>query len=258
MDSADIDALRLSAGLPRAESRDAYLLRLDDMIGRGRRLRGMLRRAPEDRDALVGARTWQHECESIVTALSGGSKSHWLSRAYSDALLVRADGQALERADVGDIVDRIVGVLEQAARSLAAAGSAASPPAQPPPPHRFDFVHNRDLRPVLEQAYVESRAALGRREFERALATTCGILEAIITDALVHVRNADAADIAALSFEDRIAAAERAGLMRSACARLSPAARLYRDGGNRIVVERDARVAGQVLHVVMRDLNPGR
>lgn len=236
---------------------DAYLLHLDDVIGRGRQLCGTLRRAPEDREALAGARIWQHDCESIVTALSGGSKSHWLSRAYSDALLVRADGQALERADVGDIVDRIVGVLEQAARSLAAAGSAASSPAEPPPPHRFDFVHNRDLRPVLEQAYVESRDALERREFERALATTCGILEAIITDALAHVRYA-AADIAALSFEDRIAAAERAGLITSACARLPPAARSYRDGGDRTVVERDARMAGQVLHVVLRDLNPGR
>ncbi|PYR22032.1 MAG: hypothetical protein DMF98_20985 [Acidobacteria bacterium] len=236
---------------------DAYLLHLDDVIGRGRQLCGTLRRAPEDREALAGARIWQHDCESIVTALSGGSKSHWLSRAYSDALLVRADGQALERADVGDIVNRIVGVLEQAARSLAAAGSAASSPAEPPPPHRFDFVHNRDLRPVLEQAYVESRDALERREFERALATTCGILEAIITDALAHVRYA-AADIAALSFEDRIAAAERAGLITSACARLPPAARSYRDGGDRTVVERDARMAGQVLHVVLRDLNPGR
>jgi hypothetical protein len=235
---------------------DAYLLRLDDVIGRGRQLCGTLRRAPEDRDALAGARIWQHDCESIVTALSGGSKSHWLSRAYSDALLVRATGQALERADVGDIVERIVGVLQQAARSLADAGSAAGSPAEPPP-RRFDFVHNRDLAPVLERAYVESREALERREFELALATTCALLEAIITDALAHARYA-AADIAALSFEDRIAAAERAGLITSACARLPPAARSYRDGGDRTVVERDARIAGQVLHVVMRDLNPGR
>ena len=235
---------------------DAYLLRLDDVIGRGRQLRGTLRRAPEDHDALAGARIWQHDCESIVTALSGGSKSHWLARAYSDALLVRANGQALERADVGDIVDRIVGVLQQAARSLADAGSAAWSPAEPPP-RRFDFVHNRDLGPVLERAYAESREALERREFELALATTCALLEAIITDALAHARYA-AADIAALSFEDRIAAAERAGLITSACARLPPAARSYRDGGDRTVVERDARMAGQVLHVVMRDLNPGR
>ena len=217
---------------------DAYLLRLDDVAGRGRRLRGALRRTPDDRAALAAARIWQHDCESMVGALSGGSKSHWLSRAYSDALLVRARGTALEQADVGDIVDRIVGVLEQAAR--------------------FDFVHDRDLRPVVEQAYVESRDALDRQEYEAALATTCGILEAIITDALAHVRAADAADLAALSFADRIAAAERAGLIRGACARLPAAALRYRDGGAVVISERDARVAGQVLNVVMRDLNPGR
>ena len=234
---------------------DAYLLRLDDVAGRGRRLRGALRRTPDDGEALAAARIWQHDCESMVRALSGGSKSHWLSRAYSDALLVRARGTALEQADVGDIVDRIVGVLEQAARSLAGVRGAAAPP---PEPHRFDFVHDRDLRPVVEQAYVESRDALDRQEYEAALATTCGILEAIITDALAHVRDAGAADVPRLSFPERIAAAERAGLISGACARLPAAARNYRDGGDCTVSERDARVAGQVLHVVMRDLNPGR
>jgi hypothetical protein len=225
------------------------------VAGRGRRLRSALRQAPDDREALAAARIWQHDCESMVGALSGGSKSHWLSRAYSDALLVRAGGTALERADVGDIVDRIVGVLEQAARSLASAPVAA---ASPPEPHRFDFVHDRDLRPVVERAYVESRDALDRQEYEAALVTTCGILEAIITDALAHVRAAEAADVAALSFADRIAEAERAGLIRAACARLPAAALKYRDGGAVDISERDARVAGQVLHVVMRDLNPGR
>src|SRR2546430_2322849 len=116
----------------------------------------------------------------------------------------------------------------------------------------------RELRPVLEDAYVESRDALDRRDYELSLATTCGILEAIITDALAHARNGDATHIAALSFAERIAAAERAGLIRGACSRLPDVARTYRDGGDRLVVERDARVAGQVLHVVMRDLNPGR
>jgi hypothetical protein len=111
---------------------------------------------------------------------------------------------------------------------------------------------------VLEDAYAESRAALDRRDYELSLATTCGILEAIITDALAHARTGDAKEIAALSFTDRIAAAQHAGLIRGACARLPQVARAYRDGGERLIVERDARVAGQVLHVVMRDLNPGR
>jgi hypothetical protein len=266
-----------SSDVPGPESRDAFRRRLDDVIRRGRRTGAMLRAAPDDRDALAGARIWQHDCEAIVTALSGGSKSHWLSRAYSDALLVRHDGLALERADVADIVDRIAGVLEQAARSLDTQ-SAGWRPDEPPAPHRFDFVHDRDLRPVLEAAYGESRDALERRELERALATTCGILEAIITDALAHARTAESAAIAAMSFDDRIAAAEGAGLITGACARLPLSARRYRDAiepsdsdarsspplrravarEDAAVLERTARVAGQVLHVVMRDLNPGR
>ena len=69
-----------------------------------------------------------------------------------------------------------------------------------------------------------------------------------------------------MSFESRIAAAERAGLIRGGCARLPPVARGYReltdgDGALRpdvTVSEREARIAGQVLVVVMRDLDPGR
>jgi len=266
-----------SSDVPGPDSRDAFRRRLDDVIRGGRRVGAMLRAAPDDRDALAGARIWQHDCEAIVTALSGGSKSHWLSRAYSDALLVRRDGLALERADVGDIVDRIAGVLEQAARSFDTPG-AEWRPGEPPAPHRFDFVHDRDLRPVLEAAYDERRDALERRDLERALATTCGILEAIITDALAHARTDESAAIAAMSFDDRIAAAERAGLITGACARLPLPARRYRDAielsdsaarssppvrgavarEDAAVLERTARVAGQVLHVVMRDLNPGR
>ena len=69
-----------------------------------------------------------------------------------------------------------------------------------------------------------------------------------------------------MTFDSRIAAAEGAGLIRGGCARLPPVARSYRDltdaGGelrpDRTVSEREARLASQVLHVVMRDLDPGR
>ena len=72
--------------------------------------------------------------------------------------------------------------------------------------------------------------------------------------------------IADWSFETRLAVAERAGLIRGGCARLPAVARTYRDhsdadgesGPKTTVSERDARQAGQVLHVVMRDLDPGR
>ena len=68
------------------------------------------------------------------------------------------------------------------------------------------------------------------------------------------------------SFDDRITAAERKGLIHRGCARLPPVARRYRDltdadgqlRPDAAVSERDARVAGQVLRVVMRDLDPGR
>jgi hypothetical protein len=73
--------------------------------------------------------------------------------------------------------------------------------------------------------------------------------------------------IADWSFETRIAVAEKAGLIRGGCARLPPSARAYRDvadvdgaagSATTPISERDAKIARQVLHVVMRDLDPGR
>ena len=68
------------------------------------------------------------------------------------------------------------------------------------------------------------------------------------------------------AFETRLAVAEKAGLVRSGWARLPAVARSYRDRADAesnttpkvMVSERDARTTGQVLHVLMRDLNPGR
>ena len=64
----------------------------------------------------------------------------------------------------------------------------------------------------------------------------------------------------AMSFGERIAVAEKIGLIRGGCQRLPPIARTYRDAvdADRTVSERDAKVTRQVLHVVMRDLDPGR
>jgi hypothetical protein len=102
--------------------------------------------------------------------------------------------------------------------------------------------------------------------------TFCGILDAIITDALEHkganalsALGAPAGKIADWTFDTRITVAEKAGLTRSGCARLPQAARTYRNRmdpagevSNGIITESDARKTGQVLHVIMRDLNPGR
>jgi hypothetical protein len=126
---------------------------------------------------------------------------------------------------------------------------------------------------VVEQAYTDSRRALDQGDYDLALRTACGILEAIVTDALEHKglsalagSDAPAGKIADWPFQTRLAVAERAGLIRGGCARLPAVARTYRDhtdaggesGPAATVSERDARQAGQVLHVVMRDLDPGR
>ena len=141
------------------------------------------------------------------------------------------------------------------------------------PVRRFEFVHNTELRAVVAQAYSDSRRAFDQGRYGLALLTACGVLEAIVTDALEHkglgALGADdrpAGGIAEWSFEARLAAAEKAGLIRSGHARLPLVARRYRDlapadgepGPEGTVSERDARLAGQVLHVVMRDLDPGR
>ena len=302
------------------EQRDATLALLDRLIRRGRELHSTsaaLNGPPSDSRSAghSGPRSaeiqiWQADCAAAVNELSGGSKAHWLSRAYSNALLVRSpDGGAVVSADPAEIVDRILNVLEQAARSLSDLDATGAGAAAEPPPRRFAFVHDALLQPVLEQALVESGRAFDSGDYTRALMTTCGILEAIITDALrlarpepfdsplilspskderlaqdvlVAPRQAQGdpevarrvegrarsgqapvephdRPISDWSFEQRIAAAEQAGLIRGGCARLPAAARAYRDAPiGAAVTERDARLAAQVLRVVMRDLDPGR
>jgi hypothetical protein len=245
-------------------------------------VRALVRRGAGIRDALAAdasnpraqadARIWQRDCAAAITQLSGGSKAHWVSRAYSAALLVRSEsGGAILEARVADIVDRVIEVLDRAAQSLrqpdaVLASPLASPPAatsgaDAPAPRRFDFVHDQSLRPIVEAAFVESGRALDDGDYTRSLLTTCSVLEAVITDALCSAKaSAERGDdLRALSFADRIAAAEQLGLIRGGCARLPDAARNYRvPGAAAVVTQRDARVARQVLHVVLRDLDPGR
>jgi hypothetical protein len=247
-----------------------YLSQLDGLIRRGRELCELLGTDPTDAFAVTANRVWQQEVGVTINQLSGGSKAHWLAQLFSQAFLVRAtDGEAAEEAAPEKIVARLLGVLEQAVASLSRKDAAPvfSTPAEPPAPRRFEFVHNTGLRPVLEQAYSESRRALEQAHFDLSLRTSCGILEAIITDALgkkglsaLIVSGAPAGSIGDWSFDTRIAVAERAGLIRNGCTRLPAAARIYRDGTepSQPVSERDARRAAQVLNVIIRDLDPGR
>src|SRR6202051_1255512 len=159
-------------------------------IRRGRELRDTLAEDPTNKSALVANRSWQQDCGVAINQLSGGSKAHWLARLFSEAFLLRTtSGQVIEAVAPAEIVERLVSVLDQAVNSLshmgADQGASASPQAAPLP-HRFDFVHNAELRPVLEQAYADSRDALEQGTYGVALITSSGILEAIVTDALEH------------------------------------------------------------------------
>jgi hypothetical protein len=260
---------------------ETYVTHLNGLIRRGREARETLAKDPSDPAAIAATRAWQEDCGVTINQLSGGSKSHWLARSFSGAFLMRsADGRAAQGAPPAEIVNRMIDVLQQAIATLSgmevgtdASEFSPSAWAQAPAPRRFEFVHNSDIRPVLEQAYTDSRQALEQAHYDLALRTSCGILEAIVTDALefegpaaLAAKGAPAGRIADWSFQTRLAVAEKVGLIRSGCARLPAVARTYRDQAeasgesspNAGVSERDARVTGQVLHVVMRDLYPTR
>lgn len=250
---------------------EIYLGHLDGLIRRGCEVRNTLAADPSNLSAIAATRAWQEDCGVTINQLSGGSKAHWLARSFSQAFLMRsADGQAAEGAAPDQIVTRLLDVLEQAVAVLSQKdqGAISASSSQAPPPRRFEFVHNPELRPVVEQAYIESRRCFEQGHYDEALQTSCGILEAIVTDALEYkglsalaAAGAPAGNIADWSFETRLSVAEKANLIRGGGARLPPIARTYRShksDATAEVSERDARQTGQVLHVVMRDLDPGR
>lgn len=255
---------------------DTYLAHLDGLMGRGQQLSEMLDADAGDASVMAQTRRWQEDCGQIINQLSGGSKAHWLARAFSQAFLMRtAEGQAMQGAAPSDIVRQLMAVLGQAVSTLTHTTDAAiaSATAESPAPRRFEFVHNAEIRPVLESAYSDARAAVDKGDFQLALVTYCGILEAIVTDALesrgqpaMIALGAPAEKISDWPFETRLAIAEKAGLIRGGWVRLPASARTYRDHMDRpgdgipegATSEGDAKRAGQVLHVIMRDLNPSR
>ena len=103
---------------------DSNLSHLDGLIRRGRRLRETLAEDPSDKSALVANRAWQQDCGVAINQLSGGSKAHWLARSFSEAFLLRtASGQVIETVAPAEIVERLVGVLDQAVISLSRMGA---------------------------------------------------------------------------------------------------------------------------------------
>src|SRR6266436_730869 len=241
---------------------DSNLSHLDGLIRRGRQLRETLAGDSSNKSALVANHAWQQDCGVAINQLSGGSKAHWLARAFSEAFLMRTtSGQVIEAVAPAEIVERLMGVLDQAVISLsrmADGQNASESPQAAPPPHRFDFVRNPDLRPILEQAYPDGRRALEQGDFGLALVAYCGILETIVTDALENrtltklpVDGSSLAKITDWPFETRLAVAESAGLISGVWARLPNIARKYRDFAdaaqilNAQISEHDARRAMQ-------------
>lgn len=251
---------------------ESYQARLDSLIRRGHELSGILVSNPSDSFSVTTTRVWQQDCGTIVNELSGGSKAHWLARSFSQALLFRSEtGHAVDEISPDQIIERLLAVLGQAHASLSNTNALAlsSGPNEQPTPRRFDFVHNPELRPILEQSYNNSRVALERQNYDEALRTSSGILEAIVTDALEHkginalaASGAPAEKISEWGFETRLTVAERAGLIRGGWIRLPSIAFSYRSPSEgeapASISEQDARRTSQVLRVIMRDLDPGR
>ena len=263
---------------------ETQLSHLDGLIRRGRQILDRLAIGASSPVVMAETRAWQEHCGTTINQLSGGSKAHWLARSFSDAFLMRTtDGRAAEGVPATEIVKRLLDVLGQAVGSLSgmsegvplggASSGLLSVPADTAVRRRFEFVHRPELRPVVEQAYADSRRALEQHEYDVALRISCGVLEAIVTDALEHkgvqalaTAGAPAGKIGDWPFETRLAVAERMGLIRGGCARLPAIARTYREYSNAdgqsgmtgAVSESDARRTGQVLNVVIRDLDPGR
>ncbi len=88
---------------------DSNLSHLDGLIRRGRKLGETLTADPSNISALVANRAWQQDCGVAINQLSGGSKAHWLARAFSEAFLLRsASGQVIEAVAPAEIVERLV------------------------------------------------------------------------------------------------------------------------------------------------------
>jgi len=92
---------------------ETYLSHLDGLTRRGRQLRDALAADPADASVIARTRAWQAACGVTINQLSGGSKAHWLARAFSQAFLIRStDGRAVEGVTPAEIITRLLDVLE--------------------------------------------------------------------------------------------------------------------------------------------------
>lgn len=220
-------------------------------------------------------RAWQQECATLVGQLSGGTKSHWLARAFSDAFLVTPSqpGAVTTEVSAKEIVARILAVLDLAGESLQRLERGEPSGTSGPVADRFAFIADPTLRMGLAEVDRVAQEALARGAYALALVGTCSVLESVITERIqrqaptaLAEHGAPAGPITSWPFDARIAVAERLGCVSAGCARLPSSGRRYRElldpnGDVRDAVrisEQDARRARQVLRVILRDLAPGR
>src|SRR5258706_6650341 len=87
---------------------DTYLPHLGGLIRRGRQIHEQLIADPSNISTLASNRLWQQDCGITVNQLSGGSKAHWLARAFNEAFLMRSTaGRVVESASPSGIVNRL-------------------------------------------------------------------------------------------------------------------------------------------------------
>jgi hypothetical protein len=262
----------MAPGEPHGPGPEHYRQHLDRLIRDGQAIQ-----AERDRPADAAAiRTWQQQCASLIGQLSGGAKSHWLARAFSDAFLVAPTRSGAVTTEVAatEIVSRVLSVLDLASASLLQLERGAAPGGPPAAAtDRFAFIADPTLRTGLAEVDRAAQDAFDRGAHRLALVSTCSVLESVITEciqraALSALAASGAPDdpITTWSFDTRIAVAQAIGCISAGCARLPPSARRYRellDANGDVrddvsVSEQEARRARQVLRVILRDLAPGR
>jgi len=166
-------------------------------------------------------------------------KAHWLA-VFSEAFLMRSsDGHAprgcarRDRSAASRRPRTSVGSLSQSDDAAIVSASSQQPAAA-----RFEFVSQCGDSPVLEQAYADQPDRPRKRRLRFAMIDVLRILEAIVTDAS-STRFSNALQLwvrpgkSRLDVRERLAVAEKAGLIRSGCARLPRAARPSGPNGSR-------------------------
>ncbi len=175
---------------------ETYLSHLDGLMRRGRELRDALAADPSNPSSIAATRAWQEDCGVTINQLSGGSKAHWLARSFSEAFLLRSsDWPCGRRCGAGR--DRAATARRSRSKRLPRSPEWTAAKARTLPHTRLHRRRRRRLAasssfttPSSGRCSSRPTSTVGARwrkgTTTLALRTSCGILEAIVTDALEH------------------------------------------------------------------------